>query len=158
VAVPRRTLPGDGILAVPTVPEIRESAIGALPRLSWRCHHRRVALRVLVVDDHPAFRRLACRLLAAGGYDVAGEASDGVGALAQAALLRPDVVLLDVMLPDLDGFAVAEQLATLPAHPIVVLVSGKTGTEIGRRLDTAPVRGFLTKDQLTLEAFAAMTG
>ncbi len=115
-------------------------------------------MRVLVVDDHPAFRRLACQLLAAGGYVVVGDASDGGGALAQAALLRPDVVLLDVMLPDLDGFAVAKQLATLPAHPIVVLVSGRTRTELGRGLDTAPVRGFLPKDQLTLEAFAALTG
>jgi CheY-like chemotaxis protein len=117
-----------------------------------------VALRVLVVDDHPGFRRLACLLLAAGGYVVAGEAADGGGALAKAALLRPDVVLLDVMLPDLDGFTVAERLAALPARPVVVLVSGRTGTELGRRLDTAPVRGFLPKDQLTLEAFAALTG
>jgi DNA-binding NarL/FixJ family response regulator len=117
-----------------------------------------VALRVLVVDDHPGFRRLARLLLAAGGYAVVGEAADGGGALAQASLMRPDVVLLDVMLPDLDGFAVAERLADLPAHPVVVLVSGRTRTELGRRLDTAPVRGFLPKDQLTLEAFAALTG
>jgi len=73
-------------------------------------------------------------------------------------LLRPDVVLLDVLLPGLDGFAVAERLVGLPAQPVVVMVSGRTRAELGRRLDAAPVRGFLPKDQLTLEAFAALTG
>jgi len=66
-----------------------------------------VPVRVLIVDDHESFRRLATRVLAASGFAVIGEAVDGASALRQAARLRPDVVLLDVMLPDRSGLEVA---------------------------------------------------
>lgn len=115
-----------------------------------------MVLRVLVVDDHAGFRQLVRRLLIAGGYEVVGLAADGAEAVRQAALLRPDVVLLDVLLPDLDGFGVAEQLAGLTDPPIVVLVSSRTRIELGTRLDTAPVRGFLSKDELTLQRLAEL--
>ncbi|MDQ3974333.1 MAG: response regulator [Actinomycetota bacterium] len=115
-----------------------------------------MALRVLVVDDHAGFRRLAQRLLMAGGYDVVGLAADGADALNQAALLRPDLVLLDVLLPDLDGFGVAERLAGLAEPPVVVLVSSRTRVELGSRLDEAPVRGFLSKEELTLQRLAEL--
>jgi two-component system nitrate/nitrite response regulator NarL len=115
-----------------------------------------VALRVLVVDDHAGFRQLARCLLIAGGYEVVGLAAGGAEAVRQAALLRPDLVLLDVLLPDLDGFWVAEQLAGLADPPVVVLVSSRTRVELGARLDTAPVRGFLPKDELTLQRLAEL--
>jgi DNA-binding NarL/FixJ family response regulator len=115
-----------------------------------------VALRVLVVDDHPGFRRLASLLLAAGGYHVVGDAGDGASAVAQAAVLEPDVVILDVLLPDVDGFAVAEGLTKLPRRPSVVLVSSRSRTDFGSRLDTAPVLGFVPKDEFSLDTFAAL--
>jgi len=72
---------------------------------------------VLIVDDHAGFRRLARRLLEASGLTVVGDASDGASAVAAARALDPDLVLLDVVLPDSDGFAVAEQIAGLGACP-----------------------------------------
>lgn len=68
-------------------------------------------LRVLIVDDHVGFRGFARRLLAALGMDVVGEVGDGLAALAEVARVRPDLVLLDVLLPDLDGFEVARRCA-----------------------------------------------
>ncbi|MDQ3762457.1 MAG: response regulator [Actinomycetota bacterium] len=115
-----------------------------------------MALRVLVVDDHASFRQLAQRLLTAGGYEVVGLAAGGAEAVRQAALLRPNLVLLDVLLPDLDGFGVAERLASLADPPVVVLVSSRTRVELGARLDTAPVRGFLPKEELTLQRLAEL--
>src|SRR5512133_266827 len=99
--------------------------------------------RVLVVDDHPSFRRLATKLLEAGGFDVVGEAEDGASALAAARRLQPELVLLDVLLPDMSGLAVAEALAGDSHHPRVVLVQ-------------SPAAGFLTKSELTAEALAAI--
>jgi len=65
---------------------------------------------LLIVDDHPGFRSLARRLLEAGGFEVVGEAADGHAAIAAARTLRPDVVLLDIQLPDIDGFEVTALL------------------------------------------------
>jgi CheY-like chemotaxis protein len=98
---------------------------------------------VLIVDDHAAFRSLARRLLVAGGLQVVGEAADG--ALAGVRDLAPDVVLLDVQLPDLDGFAVAEALAGEPAAPVFVLISSRAMVDYGgsrpaRRAASSPRR------------------
>ena len=72
---------------------------------------------VLIVDDHAAFRASARALLQAEGFDVIGEATDGAAAVAAVAALRPQIVLLDIQLPDLDGLPVAEQLAAAPDPP-----------------------------------------
>jgi CheY-like chemotaxis protein len=72
---------------------------------------------VLIVDDHAPFRRMVRRLLEAGGFCVIGEAGDGASALTAAAALGPDVVLLDILLPDMDGFEVARRLAPRPPPP-----------------------------------------
>jgi DNA-binding NarL/FixJ family response regulator len=72
---------------------------------------------VLIVDDHAAFRASARALLQAEGFDVIGEATDGAAAVAAVAVLRPEIVLLDIQLPDLDGLPVAEQLAAAPDPP-----------------------------------------
>jgi DNA-binding NarL/FixJ family response regulator len=113
-----------------------------------------VAQTVLIVDDHEGFRRFARRLLEAGGLDVIGEAADGASAVAAAHELDPDLVLLDVMLPDDDGFAVAERIAQTRAR--VVLTSSHAQDDLGARLARTSARGFLRKDDLTAEALVAI--
>ena len=112
--------------------------------------------RVLIVDDHADFRSVARALLEGDGYDVVAEAADGEAAIGAAIEARPDIVLLDVHLPDTDGFAVASRLAELPAPPTVLLISSRPISDLRRRVADSPVAGFLAKDQLsgaTLRAF-----
>jgi CheY-like chemotaxis protein len=80
---------------------------------------------------------------------VIGETADGTSALAAAQDLQPDLVLLDVMLPDTTGFDVADQLATLTPRPTVVLVSSREASDFGYRLDRSPVLGFISKPELS---------
>jgi DNA-binding NarL/FixJ family response regulator len=111
---------------------------------------------VLIVDDHEAFRESAAALLEAEGFDVVGEAADGPQAIAEVERLQPEVVLLDIQLPELDGFAVAEQLAALPEAPRVVLISSREANAYGRRLGEAAARGFIPKRELSGRALAAL--
>jgi DNA-binding NarL/FixJ family response regulator len=120
------------------------------------CDHPRMGRRVLIVDDHPSFRRFATRLLEVAGFRVVGEAEDGASALAAARRLRPELVLLDVLLPDMSGFAVAKALATDSARPLVVLVSSRSASELSSALEESPAAGFITKSELSAEAFAAL--
>src|SRR5437762_3283434 len=99
--------------------------------------------RVLIVDDHAAFRTSARALLEAEGFDVVGEAADGEGAIGEVERLRPDVVLLDVQLPGLDGFAVADRLAKAGGPAAVVLISSREAAAYGPRLNAAPAKGFI---------------
>jgi len=108
-----------------------------------------MAARVLIVDDHAPFRSLARRLLAAAGFQIVGEAGDGADALDAVRDLAPDVVLLDVQLPDVDGFAVAEALGARAGSPIVVLVSSRARHDYGHRVDTSCARGFIAKAELS---------
>jgi DNA-binding NarL/FixJ family response regulator len=109
---------------------------------------------VLVVDDHPGFRRWARVVLEAQGYRVVGEAADGAAAVRQAARLRPDVVLLDVHLPDMDGFEVARRLDD--ERSIVVLISSRERDDFGDRIRTSNARGFLAKVDLSGHALEAV--
>jgi DNA-binding NarL/FixJ family response regulator len=113
---------------------------------------------VLIVDDHEAFRQSASALLEAEGFDVIGQAADGPEAIVLAERLQPQVVLLDIQLPALDGFAVAERLAALPDAPRVVLISSRDASAYGPRLDETSARGFLTKRELSGDALAALVG
>jgi len=99
---------------------------------------------VLIVDDHQGFRGAARRLLEAQGFVVLGEAVDAAGGLQAARDLQPDVVLLDVMLPDGDGLLVADQMSALPNPPMVVLTSRRR-LDFGPRLDRCSARGFFTR-------------
>ena len=114
-------------------------------------HDAGVPRSVLIVDDSAPFRTTARALLAARGYTVAGTAADGAQALDAVATLRPDAVLLDVNLPDMDGMAVAGRL-TANGHggpvPAVVLVSTVERTALGSAVDTCGARGFLSKSDL----------
>jgi DNA-binding NarL/FixJ family response regulator len=111
-----------------------------------------MAVRVLIVDDHVSFRTLARMVLVADGFDVVGEAGDGAAALSAARELQPDVVLLDVQLPGLDGFGVAEALAGSPQAPAVVLVSSRSCDDYGRRVRDSTARGFIAKAELSGES------
>ncbi len=114
---------------------------------------------VLIVDDHPGFRGWARTVLQAEGFGVVGEAADGAAAIRAASALRPDVVLLDVQLPDMDGFQVAERLrgdGAGGADGGVVLISSRDAADYGTRIATSPAVGFLAKADLTGAALAAV--
>jgi DNA-binding NarL/FixJ family response regulator len=107
-------------------------------------------VRVVVVDDHASFRGLARRLLAEAGYEVVGEASDGEGALREVERLRPELVLLDVMLPDRSGLTVARDLARREAAPRVILISSRGRSDFGSSFDWPPGCSFLPKHEFTV--------
>ena len=114
---------------------------------------------VLIVDDHASFRSLAAPMFDAEGFEVVGEAQDGEGALEAAARLRPDLVLLDVQLPDIDGFEVAWRLSLGTDGPPVILTSSRSASEYGASVAQSPALGFISKDELSgaavSELFAA---
>lgn len=113
---------------------------------------------VLVVDDHAGFRSRARMLLDAEGYEVVGEAADGRTAMAEAERLRPDVVLLDVQLPDQDGFEVAARITGIAEAPAVVLTSSRDWSDSAELVVRSGARGFLPKDQLSGFAMAELLG
>ena len=104
---------------------------------------------VLVVDDHRGFRVRARLLLEAEGYEVVGEAGDGRTAISESERLRPDLVLLDVQLPDLDGFEVAARITGDGGAPAVVLTSSRDWSDSRELLARSGASGFLPKDQLS---------
>jgi CheY-like chemotaxis protein len=114
----------------------------------------------LIVDDHDGFRRFVRGLLEAAGFTVA-EAATGAEATEAARTVRPGLVLLDIQLPDFDGFEVARRLAADPAGgPVVVLTSTREASDYGGRIAASPAAGFLPKDQLSgaaLRRFLART-
>lgn len=109
---------------------------------------------VLIVDDHPSFRSSARALLEDEGFDVVGEVADGASALEAAARLRPELVLLDVQLPDLDGFDVAARLSRNGGSPRVVLVSSRDGCDFGPLVERSGAAGFIPKAELSAAAIA----
>jgi len=111
---------------------------------------------VVIVDDHAGFRSSARALLEAEGFDVVGEADDGASALTVIDLLRPRIVLLDIQLPDIDGFEIAERLAGAGDPPAVVLVSTRGASTYRRRLARSPARGFIAKSELSANALCAL--
>jgi DNA-binding NarL/FixJ family response regulator len=113
---------------------------------------------LLIVDDHSGFRSLARRLLTAGGFQVVGEAADGHTAVSAARELRPDVVLLDVQLPDINGFEVTVRLGDGGAGPAVVLTSTRDRADYGQRVEQCGARGFIPKAELSGAALRALLG
>jgi DNA-binding NarL/FixJ family response regulator len=113
---------------------------------------------VLIVDDHPSFRASARRMLEVDGYEGVGEAADGSAAIAAAGELRPDVVLLDIRLPDLDGFRIAERLAANGVSPAIVLTSSRDRSDFGYEIDACPAHGFIPKSELSANAITLLIG
>lgn len=111
---------------------------------------------LLIVDDHAAFRASARALLEKQGFDVIGEAATGASGLEAAADLAPDVVLVDVQLPDLDGFAVAARLAQVAAASAVVLTSSRDASEFGPLVRESGARGFLPKSEISASRIGAL--
>src|SRR3954452_2877041 len=105
-----------------------------------------VDVTVLIVDDHPSFRASARALLEAEGFDVVGEAEDGETGVELVRALEPVLVLLDVVLPDVSGFEVAERLAGSSSK--VVLVSSREPADYGGRVRRSGALGFVAKDRL----------
>lgn len=106
---------------------------------------------VLIVDDHAAFRSSARLLLEAEGFQVVGEAQDGESAVEKAAELAPDLVLLDVQLPDIDGFEVASRVTHAASPPAVILVSSRDAADFGPLVKSSGARGFVAKADLSGE-------
>ena len=113
---------------------------------------------VLIVDDHTTFRVTARLLLESEGYTVIGEAEDGASAIRAARDLGPDLILLDVQLPDTDGFDVASRLMDGEDAPMIVLTSSRDGADFGPLIERSGARGFIPKAELSGERLRALTG
>jgi DNA-binding NarL/FixJ family response regulator len=111
---------------------------------------------VLIVDDHDGFRTQVRALLDAAGYEVVGEAGDGSTGVAEAARLAPDLVLLDVQLPDISGFDVARRLRDHGGSPAIVLISSRDRSDYGGRIDASGADGFISKAELSARALRAI--
>lgn len=107
---------------------------------------------VLIVDDHVGFREHARRFLECEGYSVVGEAADSASALEAVRTTRPEWVLVDVHLPDADGFVLATRILALPDPPAVVLTSSRDGADFGRCVRESGARGFLPKSELSRDS------
>jgi CheY-like chemotaxis protein len=120
--------------------------------------NRPMPTSVLIVDDHPSFRLSARRMLEEDGYAVVGEAEDGESAIEAVGELRPDLVLLDIQLPGIDGFEVAERLRAAGQSPAIVLTSTRESSDFGDEIAASPTQGFVTKGELSGAALAALVG
>jgi DNA-binding NarL/FixJ family response regulator len=112
---------------------------------------------VLIVDDHAGFRFAARAMLEAEGYEVAGESTTGAEAIAAVQRLAPDLVLLDIGLPDFDGIEVAARLTTVDRSLHVVLTSSRDASDYQPHLGRCGARGFIPKGELSGSAVAALT-
>jgi DNA-binding NarL/FixJ family response regulator len=115
-----------------------------------------VEVRTLIVDDHAGFRATARRFLEGEGYEVVGDAESATAALALAEETRPDLVLVDIQLPDFDGFELAERLTALDPTMRIVLTSSRGVEEYGRSVETSAARGFVPKAELSGATLAAL--
>ena len=111
---------------------------------------------IVIIDDNTGFRLQARALLQADGFDVVGEAEDGITGLEIARRLLPDLVLLDIGLPDIEGFEVAQALAVDGPPPLVVLTSSREAAAYGPRLADSRALGFIPKDELSGAAIRAL--
>jgi len=117
-----------------------------------------MAWTILIVDDHPSFRASARVVLESEGFSVVGEAVDGASALTECCRLRPEVVLLDVQLPDTDGFHVCAEITSHAEHPTVIMTSSRDGSDFGSLVSTSGACGFVPKAELSGERVQELLG
>ena len=129
---------------VPALTQVREAV---LPRRTRGATISGVAKTVLIVDDHAGFRASARALLEAEGFEVVGEAEDAASAVEAAGRLRPDIVLLDIQLPDVDGVQVSRQIESRDGRPEIVLVSSRDSSYLAGALAECPACGFIPKSE-----------
>ena len=115
-------------------------------------------MRALIVDDHPSFRRCARALLTDEGFDVVGEAETGTTALVLARELDPELILLDIQLPDIDGFEVAARLLAADGELNIVLVSSRDAREYGGLIAASGALGFVAKSDLSGDILRSLLG
>ncbi len=113
---------------------------------------------VLIVDDHDGFRLSVRRMLEREGYVVVGEAADGASGVEQAERLRPDIALVDIRLPDIDGFAVATAIRAAGSAKSILLISTRPRGDHGDRLLSSAADGFIEKSELSADTIAAIVG
>jgi DNA-binding NarL/FixJ family response regulator len=126
--------------------------------MNAEAHAQSVGARetVLIVDDHDGFRRSMRRMLERAGYDVVGEAVDGMSAIAEALRLQPDIALVDIRLPDIDGFAVATAIRSARSARSILLISTRQRLDHGERLASSDADGFIEKSDLSARSIAAI--
>jgi DNA-binding NarL/FixJ family response regulator len=117
-----------------------------------------VARTVVIVDDHDGFRAQVANMLQAAGYEVVGSCADGRSALVAISTLGPDVVLLDVQLPDTDGFRLITELDAGLRGPAIVLISSREAADYGSRVGGSGAAGFITKAELSAQSLAEVVG
>jgi DNA-binding NarL/FixJ family response regulator len=117
-----------------------------------------MACTILIVDDHPSFRASARVVLESEGFNVVGEAADGASAITECCRLRPEVVLLDVQLPDTDGFNVCAHITSYAEHPVVIMTSSRDGSDFGPLVTTSGACGFVPKAELSGERVQELLG
>jgi DNA-binding NarL/FixJ family response regulator len=113
---------------------------------------------ILIVDDHPSFLAAARLLLEEDGFLVVGVATDGASAVTETLRLAPDVVLLDVALPDINGFEVASRLRAAGAASAIVFTSSRDASDFGTAIAESGARGFIAKAELSGDAVRALVG
>jgi DNA-binding NarL/FixJ family response regulator len=113
-------------------------------------------MTLMIVDDHKSFRRAARRMLESAGFEIIGEAADGESALEAISGLRPDVVLLDVQLPGIDGFEVATRLTERAGAPAIVMTSSREASDFGPLVEQSGARGFIHKADISGPAISAV--
>jgi DNA-binding NarL/FixJ family response regulator len=119
-------------------------------------NREQMAMTLMIVDDHRSFRDAARRVLESAGFVIVGEAADGESALAAIARLRPDVLLLDVQLPGIDGFELASRLTQRGDAPQIVMTSSRDGADFGPLVEQSGARGFIHKADLSGPAIDAV--
>jgi DNA-binding NarL/FixJ family response regulator len=115
-----------------------------------------VTIRLLLADDHTMVRQSMRRAMEADGFDVVGEAADGEQAVRMAGVHRPDVVLMDVSMPVLDGVEATRQVRAVAGAPQVVMLTMHADADVVRRALKAGAVGYLTKDCSIDEVVAAV--
>jgi DNA-binding NarL/FixJ family response regulator len=112
--------------------------------------------RTVLIDDNNRFRATARRVLEAAGYEVVAEAADGESGVVAVREAKPDLALIDVQLPDIDGFEVTRRLVESGSSSAIVLISSRDRSDFGNLVDASGARGFVPKAELSAESLAAL--